>query len=236
MNAERFWAIIPAAGIGSRFAQGSDYSGPKQYARILEKTLLEHAANALLAHPDLAGLMIALHPDDQTAKKLPLSQDARVHFCVGGNERADSVLAALNALHDLASDDDWVLVHDAARPGLTTAALSRLLDARSDSEAAILALPAVDTLKRGRNGVVVETLDRSQVWQAQTPQQARIGVLKNALNDALTHSAQITDEASALERSGIQVQLVTGERANFKVTYFDELALAEFYLRRAQTN
>lgn len=236
MDRSRFWAVIPAAGIGSRFAKGCDYTGPKQYARILEKSLLEHAACALLAHPDLAGLVIALHPDDQTARQLPLAADARVHFCVGGKERADSVLAALNALQHLAADDDWVLVHDAARPGLTTAALNRLLETRHESEAAILALPAVDTLKRGCNGAIVETLDRSQVWQAQTPQQARIGVLKTALADALTHGAQITDEASALERAGIQVRLVLGERANFKVTYFDELALAEFYLRREQVN
>lgn len=241
MSTERFWAIIPAAGIGSRFAAGSDgavnsYTGPKQYAQIQGKTLLEHAANSLLAHPSLAGLMIALHPDDTVANTLPLARDSRVHFCVGGRERADSVLAALNALTDLAAPNDWVLVHDAARPGLTQAALARLLDARANSDAAILALPAVDTLKRGVDGAIVETVDRAQIWQAQTPQQARLGVLQTALADALNESAIITDEASALERQGITVALVVGERANFKVTYFDELALAAFYLQQTASN
>lgn len=236
MSTERFWAIIPAAGIGSRFSTGSDcsannYTGPKQYAQIQGKTLLEHAADSLLAHADLAGLMIALHPDDTVANTLPLVCDSRVHFCVGGRERADSVFAALTALAAMADADDWVLVHDAARPGLTQAALARLLDARANSDAAILALPAVDTLKRGVDGAIIETVDRAQIWQAQTPQQARLGVLQSALTDALSAGAAITDEASALERLGIKVALVVGERANFKVTYFDELALAAFYLQ-----
>ena len=96
-----------------------------------------------------------------------------------------------------------------------------------------MALPAVDTLKRGVDGAIIETVDRAQIWQAQTPQQARLGVLQTALADALSESAIITDEASALERQGIKVALVVGERANFKVTYFDELALAAFYLQAA---
>lgn len=227
-----FWAVIPAAGIGSRFAAGVAHQSAKQYAEIGGATLLEYAVRPLLAHPALVGLVIALHPDDTRARQCAFASDPRVQFCVGGAERADSVLAALTLVCRQAGSAAWVAVHDAARPCLRTQDLQKLLDVRAEAEAAILAVPVVDTLKRAHDHCIESTVDRKVIWQAQTPQLARAGCLLTALEQSLAAGAVITDEASALENAGIAVRLVEGSRSNFKVTYLDELALAAFYLQQ----
>ncbi|MFV8817675.1 2-C-methyl-D-erythritol 4-phosphate cytidylyltransferase [Haliea sp. E17] len=219
-------AVVPAAGIGARM--GSDI--PKQYLRFDDITLLEHSVRALLRDARIASVTIALHPDDNFADTLPLFGEPGVQRVVGGAERADSVLAALNAVPG--GVDDWVLVHDAARPGLPAQDLQRLLDTvLASGVGGILAEPIVDTVKQaGEDGRVAATLDRSRLWRAQTPQMFRLGELRAALAAALAAGLPVTDEASAMELAGYPVQLVPGSPANFKVTAPDDLALAAWYL------
>ncbi|WP_275259639.1 2-C-methyl-D-erythritol 4-phosphate cytidylyltransferase [Seongchinamella unica] len=218
--------MIPAAGTGSRMAADR----PKQYLQIGGHTLLEISAQTLLRVPGMASLTIALHPQDDRARGLPLLQDPRIRFTVGGEERADSVLAALLAI--TGTEDDWVLVHDAARPGLPLAAAQRLIErVLAAGRGGILALPLVDTIKRAdREGLIEATLERDRLWRAQTPQMFRLGELTAALQQAAASGQGVTDEASAMELAGHPVQLVPGSPANLKVTLPEDLALAAWYL------
>ena len=219
-------AVIPAAGIGTRM--GADI--PKQYLSIADKTLLEISAQVLLRVPGMVSLTIAVHPEDHRARDLPRLQDTRVNFVPGGTQRADSVLAALDAVDG--DDSDWVLVHDAARPGLQMTDVQALIDRVLDSgEGGILAEPVVDTVKRSDGAGRVElTLDRSHLWRAQTPQMFRLGELISALRQAAEAGSEVTDEASAMELAGHPVQLVPGSPSNLKVTNPEDLALAAWYL------
>lgn len=226
----RLFAVIPAAGTGSRFG-----ATPKQYASLGSSTVLEHSAAALLALPALQHLIIAIHPDDNQAASLPLLQDARVAFTVGGAERADSVLAALDLLSTQARADDWVLVHDAARPCLNQHSLIKLIaELQHEAVGGLLAVPAIDTLKQVVGGVIEKTVDRSAIWQAQTPQMFRFGVLHRALQCAQQEHRTVTDEASALELQGCAVKIVAGVRSNIKITFPEDLALAAFYLKQEE--
>ena len=226
-----FFAVIPAAGTGSRFSAHD----AKQYMPLLLSTVLERSAATLLQSTSLQQLVIAIHPEDTRAASLPQLQDARVRFVVGGQERCDSVLAALEDLQSIATDNDWVLVHDAARPCLTTAALQYLLDDVSqDAVGGVLAVPAIDTLKQVADGVVKNTLDRREIWQAQTPQMFRFGLLLAALQSSRDKQLAVTDEASAMEAAGHAVKVVEGARSNIKITYPGDLALAAFYLQQEQ--
>ncbi len=226
---QRLWAIIPAAGRGSRFAS----ERPKQYMPLAGRTVIEHSASALLAEPQISAVLFALHPSDEQFSSLPLSHHPRVRAVVGGSERADSVEMALLTLRGEASDADWVLVHDAARPCLASADLSALIQATlSQQRGGLLAAPIVDTVKRaGQANEVEETLDRSGLWRALTPQVFRYGELVSSLRYCREHRLTVTDEASAIEHCGGSVQLVAGSAANIKVTYPEDLALAEFYLQ-----
>ena len=221
-------AIIPAAGIGSRM--GAEI--PKQYLRIAGKTLLEHSIDTLLHTPGICSITVALHPDDDFANDLAVFADPRVTRVIGGDLRADSVLAALKAAPG--SADDWVLVHDAARPGLQVADVMRLIEAViKEGEGGILAEHLVDTVKRADlQGRVDMTLDRSLLWRAQTPQMFRLEELMSALIKAAEVGYTVTDEASAMELAGLPVQLVTGSPENLKVTVAEDLELAAWYLSR----
>ncbi|MEG2299460.1 MAG: 2-C-methyl-D-erythritol 4-phosphate cytidylyltransferase [Acinetobacter sp.] len=223
----KLWAIIPAAGSGSRFSK----TELKQYQMIGQKTVLEHTVSRLNQLP-LQGYVLAIGSDDDVAQSLPFSNMERAHFCEGGAERVDSVLNALNYLSTIADADDWVFVHDAARPCVTQDCLLKLVDTAIQSNTgAILAIPVRDTLKRVISAQdIQETVDRSQLWQAQTPQIAKLGVLKKAIEDALEAQALITDEASALEFVGEKVQVVQGRSDNIKITYPDDLELARLIL------
>ncbi len=225
-------AVVPAAGVGARMAADT----PKQYLALAGRTLLEHSLAVLLGNPAIATIAVALHPADERAASLALLQDPRVRLTSGGAERADSVLAALDCLADHAADSDWVLVHDAARPCLPAADLQRLLTAVCDSGVGgILAEPMVDTVKQAdADGRVQATLDRSQLWRAQTPQMFRLGELREALASALAAGTTVTDEASAMELAGHPVQLVRGSAANLKITVPEDLALAAWYLERQE--
>nr|WP_291373855.1 2-C-methyl-D-erythritol 4-phosphate cytidylyltransferase [Acinetobacter sp. UBA6720] len=223
----KLWAIIPAAGSGSRFSK----SELKQYQMIGQKTVLEHTVFRL-NHLPLQGYVLAIGSDDDVAQSLPFTNMEKAHFCEGGAERVNSVLNALNYLSTIANADDWVFVHDAARPCVTQDCLWQLVDtAIQFNTGAILAIPVRDTLKRVVSAQnIQETIDRSQLWQAQTPQIAKLGVLKSAIEHALAANAVITDEASALEFVGQPVQVVQGRSDNIKITYPDDLELARLIL------
>lgn len=224
----KLWVILPAAGSGSRFSK----TELKQYQMIQERTVLEHTVARLNQLP-LAGYVLAIGEQDNVAKMLPFSSQEKAHFCLGGAERVNSVLNALTYLSQIASEDEWVLVHDAARPCVGLDCLKQLVNtAITNDQAAILAIPVRDTLKRVvTNFDIEETVDRSMLWQAQTPQMAKLGVLKRAIEQALQDGATITDEASALEHIGEQVSVVQGRSDNIKITYPDDLELAKLILQ-----
>ncbi|PHN23707.1 2-C-methyl-D-erythritol 4-phosphate cytidylyltransferase [Pseudomonas sp. ICMP 460] len=217
-----FWAVIPAAGVGARMAADR----PKQYLQLGGRTILEHSLGCFLDHPSLKGLVVSLASDDPYWPNLACATDPRIQRADGGSQRSGSVLNALLQLNALgADDDDWVLVHDAARPNLSRDDLDKLLaELAHDPVGGLLAVPARDTLKRAdKHGRVVETVDRSLVWQAYTPQMFRLGALHRALADSLVADAVITDEASAMEWSGQAPRLVEGRADNIKVTRPEDL-------------
>lgn len=217
-----FWAVIPAAGVGARMAADR----PKQYLQLGGRTILEHSLGCFLEHPCLKGLVVSLAIDDPYWPTLACANDPRIQRTDGGSERSGSVLNALLQLNALgASDDDWVLVHDAARPNLSRDDLDKLLaELADDPVGGLLAVPARDTLKRvDKHGRVVDTIDRRLIWQAYTPQMFRLGALHRALADSLVADAVITDEASAMEWSGQAPRLIEGRSDNIKVTRPEDL-------------
>jgi 2-C-methyl-D-erythritol 4-phosphate cytidylyltransferase len=217
-----FWVVIPAAGVGSRMRADR----PKQYLQLGGRSIIEHTLDCFLDHPALAGVTVCVAPDDPYWPNLPCADDKRIQRAQGGRERCDSVLNGLRRLDELgANEHDWVLVHDAARPNLARADLDRLLtELAGDTVGGLLAVPARDTLKRvGPDGRVVETVDRSVIWQAFTPQMFRLGMLRDALEAALEAAVLVTDEASALEWAGHSPKVVEGRADNLKVTRPEDL-------------
>lgn len=224
------WAVVPAAGRGTRFGG----SVPKQYLLADGEPLLAHALQSLLAHPGVAGVMVAIAENDADWPGWTSFADKPVLTCVGGETRAASVLAGLQALPDSVRADDFVLVHDAARPNLDAADLSRLLEVgRADPVGGILAAPVRDTLKRaGDDGGIDRTEPRERLWRALTPQMFRRHQLTRALLDAAAAGIDVTDEAMAMERQGVRPLLIEGAESNFKVTTPADLARFEFELSR----
>ena len=224
----KLWAVVPAAGSGNRFSK----TELKQYQSIQDHTVLEHTVNRLNSL-DLAGCVLAIGQDDNVARTLSFQNQDKLHFCRGGVERVDSVLNALIYLSDIADDDDWVLVHDAARPCVTLDCLYQLVQTALDTnQSAILAIPVRDTLKQvAQQNQIEKTVSRELLWQAQTPQIAQLKTLKNALERALADQIIITDEASALEYVNEPVQVVLGRSDNIKITYTDDLDLARLILK-----
>ncbi|WP_140718618.1 2-C-methyl-D-erythritol 4-phosphate cytidylyltransferase [Pseudomonas sp. Hp2] len=224
------WAVVPAAGRGTRFGGPV----PKQYLMAAGKPLIAHALEALAAHPAVAGLMVAISDGDADWPGWTEVAGKPVLTCLGGANRADSVLAGLLALPDSVRADDFVLVHDAARPNLAIEDLDRLLETgRGDPVGAILAAPVRDTLKRsGDDGGIDATEPRERLWRAFTPQLFRRHQLVRALQDAAASGIQVTDEAMAMERLGLRPLLVEGAEGNFKVTTPADLARFEFELSR----
>jgi len=215
---------------------------PKQYLELAGRTLLERALDTLLAVSGLAGVVVALAPDDERWAGLEVSQDPRVHAVTGAATRASSVAAGLGGLRGLAPEDAWVLVHDAARPLVSLADITRLVEgvAAGTAIGGLLAVPVQDTLKRSDGGRrVAATVPRERLWQAQTPQLFRLGELARALGEALADAdaaLTITDEASAMERAGHVPQLVEALDPNPKITRAGDLATAAALLeRRSET-
>jgi 2-C-methyl-D-erythritol 4-phosphate cytidylyltransferase/2-C-methyl-D-erythritol 2,4-cyclodiphosphate synthase len=243
--ARRVWAIVPAAGRSSRFTASAPQSAPKQYAPLLGATVLEWSLRALLAEPRVHAVVVALAADDAewpgVAAKL---QSPKLRTTVGGVNRQDTVSNGLDALASQAAADDWVLVHDAARPCLNAADLGALLDAvgaggvqpaggaagASGAAGAVLAAPIVDTVKR-ELGDHVATVDRQGLWRALTPQVFAFAQLRHALKEATLAGIAVTDEAQAVERMGLRPILVQGSPFNVKVTRAADLAVASNILK-----
>jgi 2-C-methyl-D-erythritol 4-phosphate cytidylyltransferase len=226
---QQFWAVVPAAGAGKRM--GAEI--PKQYLEVLGKPVLQHTLERLLRVEALAGIAVALGSEDGYWADLPCAHHPKVRRARGGAERADSVLSGLCSLEGAASDD-WVLVHDAARPCITPSDVEKLIESlRNDSIGGLLALPVSDTLKAvDGSGGIVETVDRRRIWRALTPQMFRYGRLREALEYAAEHRLVVTDEASALELRGFRPRIVEGRSDNIKITRPEDLPLAAFYLER----
>lgn len=228
----RLFAVVPAAGRGARMGAAL----PKQYLSIGGRTVAEHTLSRLLAYARLQQVMVALAADDVLFAALPLAADPRLASCVGGRERAHSVANALAALAPQARDDDFVLVHDIARPCLRLSDLARLADSvAADPVGGLLAQRVTDTVKQaGADGRADATLAREATWLAATPQMFRYRLLRDALAQAARDGVLVTDEAQAIERLGHRPLLVECARDNIKITRPEDLALAAFWLQRQQ--
>ncbi|MGH8476413.1 MAG: 2-C-methyl-D-erythritol 4-phosphate cytidylyltransferase [Methylococcales bacterium] len=228
-EAARIWALVPAAGAGKRM--NSDR--PKQYLKLGDRTVLEQTLRCLIDAGTFAGIIVALGEQDAYWDSLPVSRQQRVHRVKGGRERVDSVLSGLDHLATIAAPDDWVMVHDAARPCLTAHDIRHLKEqVENDSVGGILALPLHDTLKRVEADRISSTIDRSRIWRALTPQMFRLGLLRNALIAAAQAGQLVTDEASAVELQGLKPLIVEGRPDNIKITRPEDLALASYYLEQ----
>jgi 2-C-methyl-D-erythritol 4-phosphate cytidylyltransferase len=205
---------------------------PKQYMALAGLQVITHSLNALLQHPRLKGLVVVLNPQDTWWNETSITTDKVLLSVAGGQERCHSVLNGLKALQRHVQTDDWILVHDAARPCLRSSDLDALMDElQQDPVGGLLAIPVRDTIKRAdSNGRVAGTVDRSDLWHALTPQMFRFEVLFSALDQAINRHLAITDEASAIEATGLAPRLIEGRADNIKITYPEDLALAEFYL------
>ena len=221
-----FHVIIPAAGIGNRMATAL----PKQYMPILGKPMISHSVQTFFACPRIASIHLALNPDDEFWRSLALDANSRLHLhYTGGETRAETVLNTLNSI--AIGENDWVLVHDAARPGLDATMLNHLLDTlQEDAVGGLLALPLADTLKQSNHENRSEkTIPREHLWQAQTPQMFRYSTLKTALQ---ANGGTATDEAQAIEALGLQPKLVVGSLKNMKVTYPQDVAIVESLMQK----
>lgn len=223
------WAVVPAAGVGKRMQSDR----PKQYLDLAGKAVIEHTLTRLIEADVFSAIAVAISAEDPYWPELPISGHKKIIRAAGGKERCDSVLSALKAVRDKAADDDWVLVHDAARPCVTPSDIRLLIETLKDNAVGgILALPSPDTLKHVDGRTITATIDRSHIWRALTPQMCRYGALKNALETAAAQGLVVTDEASALELQGLQPKIVEGRPDNIKITRPEDLPLAKFYLEQ----
>ena len=228
-NNSALWCVVPAAGRSTRV--GGEI--PKQYLPLGGKPMLMQTITRLAAHPRIAGVMVVLASGDKYWAGMQTLRGKPVRTAVGGEERADSVAAGLDALGDKVEDSQFILVHDAARPCVRGADIEKLIDLGTAAGGAILAAPLRDTLKRaGTDSRVVVTEPRDSRWRALTPQLFRFGELKKALASAKSAGIAATDEAMAMERAGHRPLLVEGSDDNIKVTTAPDFALAEFLLTK----
>lgn len=233
-----YWAVVPAAGIGRRMGAEK----PKQYLKLLDKTVIEHSLAPFCDHPLIAGIVVAIAEDDPHWQALGVSGHPKINRVTGGAERCHSVLNSLNRLAARAAADDWVLVHDAARPCVKSADLDLLIGAvKEHAVGGLLAAPLSDTVKRaeqeGGRGATCEvqtTVNRDGLWRALTPQMFRLATLRESLAAVVAKREVATDEAQAMESQGHKPRLVPGGAHNIKIARPEDLALAEFYLRQAR--
>ncbi len=224
------WAIVPAAGTGSR----SGSAIPKQYQALAGQPMLHHVLDVLCQHPDIDGIILALSAEDTHWQGITMWRNKALRTCIGGAERSDSVLLAINALADvLVGAEDFVLVHDAARPCLRFEDLHQLIQLASvHPVGALLAGKIKDTVKRSDSSAQVEgTIDRRLLWRAFTPQMFPLKSLQRALQHAKQEGVAVTDESSAMECLGLSPLLVEGADDNIKVTLASDFALAEAILK-----
>ena len=202
----KYFAIIPAAGTGTRLKA----SKPKQYLKINDQPLLEHVVNLFTAQNNIEKVVVVLHAKDHWWPTLKLQHPKKILTVIGGKERVYSVLLGLDFLKDYANKDDFILVHDAARPYLQEKDIAHLIhELKNNAVGGLLGLPVIDTLKRvDKNDDVVETISREQLWQAQTPQCFRYHLLKSSIEKALSEKKQVTDESSAVEAAGFKPKMI----------------------------
>ena len=226
----KFWCVVPAAGIGTRMKADV----PKQYLPLNGRMVIEHTLERLCGHKAISGVVVAHAPNDGHLKHLQLNCSMAIMMVEGGAERCHSVLNGLRKLSEQADDNDWVLVHDAARPCVRSSDIDKLINSLKDHKVGgLLGIPVRDTMKRTDTGeAVYETVNRIGLWHAHTPQMFRLGLLKKALQDALDDSVLVTDEAAAMERQGFHPLMVEGHDDNIKITRPEDLILAGFYLKQ----
>jgi 2-C-methyl-D-erythritol 4-phosphate cytidylyltransferase len=221
--------IIPASGSGSRMKA----SMPKQYLRLENGlSILDQSLKTLLKMDDILGCVVAIPQDDEHFHTSAYQKHGKMlAITEGGQERFHSVLNALNTLSEFANEDDWVLVHDAVRPCVKASDVQSLInELRHGVDGGILATPVVDTLKLADNAEVQQTVDREGLFQAQTPQMFKFGVLVKALENVISNNSHITDEAEAVAQIGGKIKVVLGSKNNIKITVTDDLQLANYYI------
>jgi len=230
----KFHAVIPAAGAGSRM--GVDI--PKQYLTLAGQTVLEHSLDVLLACEQIATVVLVLSADDERWPEIMHRyKDSRVETVTGGAERCHSVLNGLEHLAGSAGVDDWVLVHDAARPCVRQQDIEMLMTRLEDhAVGGLLGVPVADTMKQVDSGnMILKTVERDGLWRALTPQMFHLGPLRDALQQAIASGVMVTDDASAMEMAGYRARMVEGQADNIKITRPADLQLAEFYLQSGKT-
>ena len=222
--------VVPAAGSGQRMASGV----PKQYLEIGDKTVIEHTLDALLGCTRIQSIVVVVSADDDIWPGIAGRYSGRpLETVIGGEERCHSVLNALAHIARTADANDWVLVHDAARPCLRPADVDALIDALDgDMTGGLLGVPVADTMKQvSADGRIEQTVSREGLWHALTPQMFRLGLLHAALEKVLSSGRLVTDEAAAMELAGHRPRMIQGHRDNIKITLPADLALAAFYLQ-----
>jgi len=221
---EQFWVIIPAAGTGKRVGSTT----PKQYLPLNGKPIIAHSIDIFLTHPLIQKIVVVTANDDIYFSPIQSTFPAeKLLTTTGGNQRQISVYQGLLALQSMAKQDDWVLVHDAVRPYVCSQDIDCLITTlQHHPVGGLLGTRARDTLKRtNAQNEIISTIDRAHVWQAQTPQMFRYGLLYEALKKAIAENRQMTDESSAIEYAGYHPLMVEGSRQNIKITYVEDLYL-----------
>jgi len=235
----RVFVILPAAGIGTRMSSGNGPSTPKQFLSIAGTPILIHCLRAFLSVDAIEAIFVAVRAPEVARVRTQIAEfglNAKVHVVEGGDVRQQTVSNALAQIIATTGcgENDAILVHDAARPLIDGGTIRRTIDAVAEFGAAIVGLPAVDTIKQvdrtAHGAIITATIPRERIVQAQTPQGARCGLLQRAFSEAADDEFTGTDEASLLERAGIPVAVVAGSPRNFKITQPGDLELAEFYL------
>ncbi|MGA9573271.1 MAG: 2-C-methyl-D-erythritol 4-phosphate cytidylyltransferase [Lysobacterales bacterium] len=234
MSTASVHVLIPAAGTGARYGGAT----LKQYLPLCGKAVMAHSINAFRFHPMISSITVILAENDQFFESALGALTSAVNTVTGGETREHSVRNGLRYLAENYSENDWALVHDAARPCLSASRLERFLEqGLASASGAILAVPVGDTLKRGGDSQeIIATVDRNGLWAAQTPQLFRIGALASAIDAAHAAGCELTDEASAMEFVGVKPLLVMGSAANIKITYSSDLAIAEALLARNEVS
>ena len=210
---------------------------PKQYLKLRGRALIEHSLNLFLQAPWVEGVVVVLAPADEEFAKLGMGRHWKVHTASGGVTRVESVLAGLRRVQELAGEKpgfSYILIHDAARPCVTREDVERLRDAATDEHGGLLAVPVADTIKRAESSRAAATVDRRDLWRAQTPQMFRLDLLRKTLEDCVAQGVEVTDDARAMEAAGYRPRLIPGRESNIKVTNPEDLALAEFWLARQE--
>ena len=227
-KSNRYWVVIPAAGIGKRM--GSDI--PKQYISVCGKTIIEHTIENFIDRNDIESICVAISKSDHYWSTLPISRNAKIITVIGGTERCESVYNGLCGLKDRVDNSDWVLVHDAVRPCITKTIIDQFISVLNCHDVGgVLALPCFETMKNAnKKNEIEETVDREFIWHAQTPQMFKYRKLLSAIEKTMNENITVTDEAMAMELSNYKPMLIQGHRDNIKITHISDLKHLELFL------